>query len=92
MVTMQTTSGSPNSNTTLAAGRVRRAIGLRQTIQKLLIAAFDWLYACQERSRQRHALRSLDDRMLRDIGIARGEADRFFAQGRSAAQRDGWTG
>lgn len=35
----------------------------------------DWLIAIDARYRQRRALETLDDRMLRDIGVTRGEVD-----------------
>jgi uncharacterized protein YjiS (DUF1127 family) len=34
-----------------------------------------------------HALASLDDRMLRDIGLDRGQIDHAVRQGRQAAKR-----
>ena len=37
-------------------------------------AAIDVILLWQERARQRHHLAKLDDRLLRDIGLSRGEA------------------
>jgi uncharacterized protein YjiS (DUF1127 family) len=34
---------------------------------------FDTILDWQERARQRHALMTLDDRMLKDIGVTRGQ-------------------
>lgn len=48
------------------AGRIRRGVALLRT----------W----QQRRRQRHALLSLDERLLRDIGIGRDEARREAAK------------
>jgi uncharacterized protein YjiS (DUF1127 family) len=38
------------------------------------------LEAYTEHKRQRYALRTLDDRLLKDIGISRGEAERIAAE------------
>lgn len=46
------------------------------TTSGLFVGIFDRLLLRQERASQRQALSSLDDRMLRDIGVARAEADR----------------
>ena len=40
----------------------------------------DTLLVWQERSRQRHALARLDDRMLRDIGASRADVERECAK------------
>jgi uncharacterized protein YjiS (DUF1127 family) len=40
--------------------------------ERMLSVVLEW----QERMRQRHALESLDDRLLRDIGLTRAEVDR----------------
>lgn len=49
--------------------------GLTGALRDLLRAGFELLMEWQERSRQRHMLMSLDDRMLRDIGLTRPEAE-----------------
>lgn len=41
-----------------------------QVVRRVVDALLDW----QDRSRQRHALGTLDDRMLRDIGLTRVQA------------------
>jgi uncharacterized protein YjiS (DUF1127 family) len=46
----------------------------RRTLAAGLIAAFDLLCDWTERNRQRRALLSLSDTMLRDIGISRADA------------------
>ncbi len=38
------------------------------------------LLAWQERARQRHALAALDDRMLKDVGLSRGQVSREIAK------------
>jgi len=52
-----------------------------QTLWLRLFLAF---YAWLERARERHALSELDDRMLKDIGLARAditrETDKLFWQ------------
>lgn len=48
-------------------GRSRRFSALALLIDLLL----EW----QERARQRYALRSMDDRMLRDIGLSRADIE-----------------
>ena len=42
---------------------------------ELLGGGFTLAYKWRERSRQRHALLRLDDRMLRDIGLSRADVD-----------------
>ncbi|MCW5752681.1 MAG: DUF1127 domain-containing protein [Alphaproteobacteria bacterium] len=49
----------------------------------LLVRFFDRLLTWQDRARERAALASLDERMLKDIGISRHEAER-------EAARTGW--
>ncbi|MCW5729577.1 MAG: DUF1127 domain-containing protein [Alphaproteobacteria bacterium] len=49
----------------------------------LLVRFFDRLLAWQDRARERAALASLDERMLKDIGLSRSEAER-------EAARTGW--
>jgi len=44
-------------------------------VTRTLNAASDTFLDWQERHRQRRALSKLDDRMLRDIGISRADAD-----------------
>lgn len=39
-----------------------------------LVRTLDWVAEAHERSRQRAVLAGLDDRMLRDIGLSRGQA------------------
>ncbi len=39
------------------------------------MAFFDLIWLWRERARQRRALGALDDRLLSDIGIGRGEAE-----------------
>ncbi|MFQ5994460.1 MAG: DUF1127 domain-containing protein [Acidiferrobacterales bacterium] len=38
--------------------------------------ALDTLLKWQERARQRHALRELDDHLLKDVGISRADVER----------------
>lgn len=49
--------------------------GAELSLGQLLRNAIDLILLWHERSRQRRALMSLDDRLLRDIGIDRLEAD-----------------
>jgi uncharacterized protein YjiS (DUF1127 family) len=42
----------------------------------VLIRVWDTLLLWQERTRQRHYLAALDDHMLRDMGLARADAER----------------
>jgi uncharacterized protein YjiS (DUF1127 family) len=41
----------------------------------MALAGLRWLATANERARQRRALLELDDRLLNDIGISRGEAN-----------------
>jgi uncharacterized protein YjiS (DUF1127 family) len=41
-----------------------------------LVAAIDTMLSWSERSRQRQLLLTLDDRMLRDIGLTRAQVER----------------
>lgn len=47
-----------------AAAALARAVG----------AFFSWCARCYERAEQRRALAELEDRMLRDVGLSRGDA------------------
>jgi uncharacterized protein YjiS (DUF1127 family) len=49
--------------------------GVRRSLwMKACAGAAHWLRTCAERSAQRRALARLDDHSLRDIGVARAEA------------------
>ena len=50
--------------------------GAGPTASGLFAGVFNRLLLWQERASQRQALSSLDDRMLRDIGVTRAEAER----------------
>jgi uncharacterized protein YjiS (DUF1127 family) len=56
--------------TDLALHLARRRVG---NLAMRLLRAVDLLLTWRERARQRRQLRSLNDRMLRDIGIARAD-------------------
>jgi len=57
------------------AQRVATLIEHRPSLERTLVDVAGLIALWQERSRQRRALMKLDDRMLRDIGIARSEAE-----------------
>lgn len=46
------------------------------TLIQACAAAFDVIHVWQERARQRHQLLVLDNRMLKDIGLSRVDAER----------------
>lgn len=52
---------------------VRRGPPVTARRGRALLRTFDWLAACHERGAQRRILASLDDRMLKDIGLGRGD-------------------
>ena len=62
-----------------------------QSLSGSLVAAARWLAAglAKELAARRamRSLASLDDRMLRDIGLERGQIDHAVRQGRQAAKR-----
>jgi uncharacterized protein YjiS (DUF1127 family) len=63
------------SNAT-ARGRARRPVGPLYTLSRsgsILSALFSLLLTWQERASQRHALSTLDDRMLKDMGLSRAD-------------------
>lgn len=72
-------SGSPDLSPNFARFRLSPAAASR----RVGIAVLGILARCLERSRQRRALAQLDDRLLRDIGLDRHEAER-------EANRPGW--
>lgn len=92
--------------------RVRWAIPGIKDVAPLLVAAprglrrlpvglFDTLLTWQERASQRHRLRHLGDRMLRDIGVSRADVERECRRPFLVAMMDGgspnrlalaWTG
>ena len=51
-----------------------------QSIRALLVRGLDTLRTLQQRHRTRHDLLSLNDRLLRDIGISRAEAEREVSE------------
>jgi uncharacterized protein YjiS (DUF1127 family) len=59
----------------LPAGRNRIAARLGRMIQDLATMTFARLLFWHELARQRRALLALNDRMLKDIGISRAEAE-----------------
>ncbi len=50
------------------------ALGHRWTPQRLAWRALEILLLWQDRATQRHALATLDDRLLEDMGLSRGVA------------------
>lgn len=64
-----------SSCTTRSRVPLVRPLPHSRRLSRALIAAFDRLLAWQENVRSRHALLSLDDRMLRDVGIDRAAAE-----------------
>jgi uncharacterized protein YjiS (DUF1127 family) len=48
--------------------------------QEILIRAFDAVLAWEDKSRERRRLGTLDDRLLRDIGLDRASADAEVAK------------
>jgi len=74
------------------AGRSQVHAALRpHSLLRRLMAGARWLAAqlAKELAARRamHALASLDDRMLRDIGLERGQIDHAVREGRQAAKR-----
>lgn len=59
---------------------LRFTSGCRDLLGGLLLAGFDWLAACQERSRQRRSLAAMDDAQLKDIGLSRADIQREVSQ------------
>jgi uncharacterized protein YjiS (DUF1127 family) len=47
-----------------------------QSIRALLVRGLDMLHTGQQRHRMRRDLLSLNDRLLRDVGLSRAEAER----------------
>jgi uncharacterized protein YjiS (DUF1127 family) len=60
----------------IPARSARRALGLRLGLRSAAARALVGLLRWHEIARQRRALLTLDDRMLKDIGITRAEAER----------------
>ena len=65
---------SVSLSTRQGAAPRRGTPGAKPTTTGLFIGTLDRLLLWQERASQRQALSSLDDRMLRDIGVTRAEA------------------
>jgi uncharacterized protein YjiS (DUF1127 family) len=59
----------PSREQAVGAGAIARLVALPRLVLETLL---DW----QERERQRHHLRQLDDRLLGDIGLSRADAVR----------------
>ena len=77
-------SGEPGPQRSTAALRRRddRQPAIVAVVVRMVVGAtvkaFDHLLDWQERARQRHLLMQLDERMLRDVGLTRAEAQREF--------------
>lgn len=56
----------------LSAAMVRGA----RTLDRATIRSVDLLFEWRSRASERHVLRSLDDRMLRDVGLSRADVER----------------
>jgi uncharacterized protein YjiS (DUF1127 family) len=56
----------------LSAGMLRGARALDRAAVRSLDLVFEW----RSRASERHVLRSLDDRMLRDVGLSRADIER----------------
>jgi len=70
------------TETLAARGRVGAGARLagRPGFQHVLRSAAETIMVWQERAQMRHALAYLDDRMLRDIGVTRAEAEGEMAK------------
>ena len=69
-------------STTLLHRIAAPALPYSRLLWRGLVNAVEYLMRCHERSRQRRALETLDDGMLRDLGLSRSdvmrEADKPF--------------
>ena len=52
------------------------SLGLRMGLRAFLLRIVDLILTWQERAKQRAALASLEDHMLKDIGVSRADATR----------------
>ena len=59
---------------------IRTAPGISPSLKDRAVSAVTLLMDWHERARQRRALLTLDDRMLKDIGISRAEAEHEACQ------------
>jgi uncharacterized protein YjiS (DUF1127 family) len=59
-----------------AAGASSRTFGAVAATRRIGVNILNKLVIWQERAEQRHALRALDSRMLKDIGISAADAQR----------------
>lgn len=64
---------------TFAAADAR--ISPSRVLADAILAVLAWAAGCAERGRQRRALAGLDDRMLRDVGLTRAEAESEWTKG-----------
>lgn len=62
-----------NAVATSAATSGRPTAGLAARLRRWAAAVAATMHTWDARARQRHHLRSLDDHMLKDIGLTRGE-------------------
>jgi uncharacterized protein YjiS (DUF1127 family) len=56
--------------------KAQQSKSIRQNVRSLLARSIATLYLWKQRRHGRRDLRGLDDRMLRDIGLSRAEAER----------------
>jgi uncharacterized protein YjiS (DUF1127 family) len=70
----------PGSATTHPLDLTAKQIGVAvlRLVGRALIRVGNAVYVWQERAAQKRALRDLDERMLRDLGLARADIDRAF--------------
>lgn len=59
-----------------ASGAATRSFWALKLVRRVCIKPLELIVIWQERAEQRHALRTLDSRMLKDIGISAGDANR----------------
>jgi uncharacterized protein YjiS (DUF1127 family) len=58
-----------------------RATSLLARFADMVVRVTEWTVIWRERTNQRAALGELNDRLLKDIGISRGEAEREMRKG-----------
>lgn len=59
-----------------ASGAATRSLWALKFVRRVIVKPLEIIAIWQERAEQRHALRTLDERMLKDIGVSAGAANR----------------
>lgn len=89
-IELHTRPADPAQALDLTASEIASASGrlVVRTLKRIAVAIYDW----QDLARQRHALMALDQHMLNDMGIERGDFEQVYKSlsDRASSRGGGW--